>query len=720
MVIVICILCSISVWIFAVKKSESFIKILFLNFLLTVFCYSYYIGYSITDYKAAFCRISPNAIYFGLMSGLVAIIMGVVMFYQKQRKIQPVGVVDYHLESIDRKWFCVILLLAFVVRIIGIDWGNGATYHPDEGNVVRSPIYMAENNTFMSDETFYPAQTTGKILCIIYKVWMLIGSISGVEISDLSYVLIARAYIVLLSTSIVACVFLIGNLLKKHAGTVAATLVAVFPPFVQAAHCVTGDTVVAFLLCLSILCAFYYLEDNREFRWVFMMTMLAVLATLEKYHGMFLFALVALVVCMKQIRNSSYVKIVSQGFFSIAVVLVSIIVIVPNLCMNIEEVFYSLFYVVDGFEGESSFLQNAYAYSVWFISYAGVICLIPLIIGVIYFFKQRAVKSGVLGIGLIYIIAMCSQNRHVIRWGYPFYMVLLLLIGVGIVYINEIIKERQKVYYKIMFYVGLILIVGNGIVGAIFIDVLYNNSQYDTRVPSMEWCLEHGIVQEECIYDNRTCWNPGGMVSPHKWIPGMSLGESLEQRDDELAVNHLGKRYAIAWLSREDSGILDEYGIEKKAFFEADYKFIDSSFSEYENISKKIFELYNIFFCLGKSIDILSGKIYIGSNIAIYDISKLDSYENFGFEYFEREESLDGIIYTNVINSIFAGNYTVEVFGCEDSEAQLLITTDTGDYLTECKVMDGSGQFSMQEDCYGLKLNLILDGDFENVRITMQ
>ncbi len=723
--IVVCILCGIvSVlmyqrWRGKKVEKKSFLKAILFNLILSLGIYSYYIGYSLTEIEAALIKISPNAIYFALMSAGVGIVTVSILFYCDKLRQNGILKLDYHLTKVDKIVGVIVIMSAFAVRFIGIDWGNGETFHPDEGNVVRPPIYMAENNTFMSEETFYPAQLSGKILSVIYKVWMVIGNVFGIEVTDLSCVYIARAYIGVLSVGVVVCVFLIGNYLKKHAGTFTAVMVAFFLPFVHAAHCVTGDTVVAFLLCLSILCALHYLEDNNDFVWVFFMTLLAVLATLEKYHGMFLFALVALAVCMKQLRKHSFMKIITQGCFAIIVAVISVIAIVPNLCMKIGEVYHSLFYVVDGFEGEATFLQNAYAYFCWFLSYAGVICLIPLIMGVVYFIKRRAYEVGILGIGFIYIIAMCLQNRHVIRWGYPFYLVLWLFIGVGIAYIIELIK-RKEIYYRIIFAIGFMIVLLNGITGALFVDILFGSTKYDTRVPCREWCLERGIVQEECIYDNRTCWQPGGMISKYRWISGMLLEEALEISGDSLVVNHLGKNYAVALLKSEDECKIERYGIEKVAFFEAGYNYVDSRFGNYGYVSKKMLEPYNIFFNICTGIDILKGNMYIGSNLAIYDISMLDSYEKFMFSSFDDEETEQGIIYKNIINSIFAGSYTVEVSGCENKEARLWIMTETGECLAECDLVNGIGQFMLEQDYTRLKLKLMLDGEFDNVKITMQ
>ena len=232
--------------------------------------------------------------------------------------------------------------------------------------------------------------------------------------------------------------------------------------------------------------------------------------------------------------------------------------------------------------------------------------------------------------------------------------------------------------------------------------------------------MENEIVQDDCIYDHYTCWSPGGMVYPHKWRFGMSLAESIEQENNKLIVNHLGKKYAVANLGGKENGILDENGIEKVAFFRADYLFSDSAFGGFGNISAKIFEPYSIYYCVDRSIDILENKICFGNNMAIYDISRLDSYENYPYESFESEENSHGLTYLYTIDSIFKGRYKVTVSGKEKYAGRLILETETGERVVDCELIDGSCIFSLKDNYYGLRMKLLLESEFESIRIDLQ
>lgn len=714
MIVLICALDSIGVKLYLRKKMSiniSALKIAVINFGLTLFSYCYYIGYRVVDIKAMF-GITWNAFFCVIMSVIMAIGMCVVIrFWQIQRSGR--SIVKHIVRPKNEIVLILIILSAFVVRIIGINWGAGETFHPDEGKLVRPPISMALDNTFMSDETLYPTQITSKVLSVVFKIWMLLSELVGIETSQLSFVCIARVYIVILSTAIVACIYFIANHLKKNAGIVAAALVAAFPPFVQAAHCVTGDTFVALCICLSILCAFRYMEENRDYMWVFLMSVIAVLAMLDKYHGMVICYVIALIVCIKQIQQKTYNRIVFQGLFAILVVIGCIILIVPNLIMNINEVMDSIFLLTNDYDEGATFIQNVRKYFVWFFAYAGVLTIPFMISGLVYLLREKNVKSLVLTIGFVEYIAICFQNRNYIRWGYPLYLVLFIMVGIGAICI---IEKGYLMSNKIIMLIaqGAIILVGiNCLAGTILVDVLYTNSQLDTRIVSETWCLENNISQFDCVYDRYTCWYPGGMVARYNRKPHMQLNESIVAVNESLVVNHLGRKYAVSNSQLYRNQLLEENSIPQIAYFKSDYSFSDSGFGAYGS-NWKMLEPYNIYCCFRSCIDILKNHIWFGNDIAIYDISMLPAYELVPYIGYEAEQDL----HWSNIDSISGGKYTVEVIGDNIEQGELILETEEGEEVGICEVVNGFGQFSLDQHYYQLRIKS--KQKYEYLRITLQ
>lgn len=711
MVILMCILNSIGVKSYLKKGLNMNIKpmgIAVINFGLTLFCYCYYMGYKVSDLKAIF-GITRNAFYCVVISVIIAACMCIAIRVWEMESSH----IKCNTETINKNALIIIALLAFAVRIIGINWGAGETFHPDEGKVVRPPISMALNNTFMSDETLYPTQITSKVLSVIFKIWMLLAELADIEVTKLSYVCIARFYIAILSTGVVICIFFIAEHLKRNAGMIAAALAAVFLPFVQAAHCVTGDTFVALCICLAILCAFRYLKENRDYLWVFLMSLVAVLAALDKYHGIVICYIIALVVCIKQIQQKSYHKIVVQGLFAVSVVIGSVILIVPNLVINMNEIIDSLFHLTNDYETGVTFIQNMWMYLIWFLAHAGILTLPFMLIGFIDLIKSKKREALILTIGLIEIIAICLQNRHFIRWGYPLYVVLLILTGIGMVCLIKSERFMSAKRIKVLVLGGIILVGINGVAGTALVDVLYANSQLDTRIVSEEWCLENDIRQDDCIYDQYTCWSPGGMVSRYNWTPQMSLENSIELTNDSLLINRLGRKYAVSNATRYPDCILEKMDISKVACFKADYVFSDSGFGGYGSIWK-ILEPYSIYGCVRNCINILKNHSWFGSDIIIYDISMLPAYELIPLGDNDSEEECNW----GVVDSISAGKYLVEVVGNEVERDELILESEEGEVVSICELENGFGQFSLDQHYYQLRIKT--NQEYEYLKISQQ
>lgn len=77
MVLLICFLNGVVVKSYAKRldRNISSINIAIISFVLTIFCYSYYVGYKVSSLKAIF-GITRNAFYFVVMSVIIAVCSG--------------------------------------------------------------------------------------------------------------------------------------------------------------------------------------------------------------------------------------------------------------------------------------------------------------------------------------------------------------------------------------------------------------------------------------------------------------------------------------------------------------------------------------------------------------------------------------------------------------------------------------------------------------------
>ncbi len=720
MPIIVSALCSILIWIFVDHKKKSLIRTFLTNVLLTVFMYAYYLGYSASVLKAAFFSISPNAVYCSAMSVMTAGLMCVVKFFKlHQKTADQDGRVDYHIEAVDRKLFWVIIAAAFVVRIAGVNWGAGQTFHPDEGKVVRPPVAMAENCTFMSDELEAPSQITSRVLSVVFRLVMVVGEMVGSEVGMLTYVVITRTYMAILSVGVVACAFLIGNYLKRHAGTVAAALMAFFPPFIHAAHCAVNDTFVGLCLCACILCAFHYLDENRDFKWLSAMAFITVLALYDKWHGIVSCAIIAIAVIVKQIRNKQYMKIFTQGAFSIMVIVAIAALTSPNLVLNIQDIAKTLTHLTNDYATENSatFGENLHIYILWFFSHMGIISVIFAAAGLICAIREKHIAYALLLIGPIEIIGICLQDRHFLRWGYPFYVSLIILIGAGIAYIYERIcmqrKHTLRYTLKIICVCGITLTGLNLLAGTALLDVMYTNSQLDTRIVSEKWCLDNGIQQFDCVYDSYTCWEPGGIVIryPYRYGNQISIDATIERTDGAVTIKRIGRSYAVAHPDPDAEFLMEQGGAVEKAYFKADCVFNDNGFGDFGYVPHKLLEVSRIRFCIDKCIGILQGDMMFGrDDIIVYDISMIPSYEKCQYIDYDSESGL----YWGRIDKIPEGMLKVEMSGGAAENGHVDIADADGTTVASFDLTDGLGEFIADRDYYLLTVRS--DQKFDHIK----
>ena len=711
-------ICPILIW-RKVKNIENvrllkYIKSIIVNFVLTVLCYSYYIGYSKEAYTAAFFELSPNFLYFAVISFLIAALQTV--YYLKKADDKKYIKRICRIENDEKILFWVCMLIAFLVRVIAFDWGSkDALFCADEGQVIRIAREMALNNTMMSSATFYPSQISHKILAVVYKVYYLICGVLELEFSELICAYIARIYIAIISTGIVGCVYFIGNDLKRHAGLVACAITAVFPCFVQVAHNVRGDTVVVFIMCLTMIRALIYLNSDEEFKNLFVMCILSAMAGLEKYNGIALCGLIAITVIAKQCRNGKieWKRIFVQGFFAVFCVIVTIAVISPNLITKINEIVVAMDHVANGYEadGNNSFVDNLREYISIFLSNSGIICLPFGLYGIYILIKNKCKDAIILNIGLIFLIGMCIQNRAFTRWGYPYFVCFIILIGIGIVeFISK--KDNNKFFIAVKYSLFAVIIV-NCLSETVMIDSMLVNSNQDTRVVSEEWCISENIRLEDCIYDNYTCFRPGGYYSKYKY-EYVSLENNLIYENGDLIVDGLGRKYAILnkRYYNENADKLKNLDIVK--VFDSDLEVDGGMYKEYRTFSKKILEPYSIYDSIKTTYQILTDKIYTGWDTSIYDISSLTAFQKFDIQYSESCINDNKYQIVSKITSIDEGKYSIEIKGSNDKNMIIIFTDDSGSEI--CRAEDlftnDKTYFEMPKHYYNI--NMVIMSDVED------
>jgi hypothetical protein len=675
--------------------------------LLTIFTYAYYIGYKPAEIDAAFFHLTPNSFYFVCIS-VIWCILATTILINKRKILSYIksgkNTVSYNISYSDRIAFAAILIVSLLTRIVGYNWGYGMTFHPDESEVTHYPEIMARDNSLLSGGVYYPAQISGKILTVLYEIYGLLCNLFDWNYSDLVLNHIARILIALFSVGTVICIYFIGNHLKRHAGTVAATLAALFPPFVQMAHCVTGDPIIAFFSCLMILSAFYYYADCHKIKWIVIMSILSAMAGMEKYNGAVLCGFIAIIVISDSVHKKScnLKKIIREGIVAISTVIMTILLTVPNLVVHYNDVLDGIAYVTYGFseDGNNTFFQNFYEYIMEFTSYSGIICLLLLAVGIIFMIMKPIKEYFVFSIGLVIMIAMCLQNRACLRWGYVFYICFIIIIGISVVTIYSYLHTKcNKIAINIL-YIAMGLVLINNASGTLLFDTVYANSKQDTRVLAGEWCEEREITPLDCIYDKYTCFNPGSISkNVVEWTP---ISERIEYNGNEYVLNTLGRKYAIANIERNgyENGLTN---LPVLVSYQPLYPFDGFKVDFYTSYTNKIYELYSIKYNLNLITQIFNKEICFGYTTNIYDVSSLPAYQTFDYGDFSSVNDTDKM--SAEILSISEGEYFVQT---DDSiNAQITLKDNVGNTIYEFDLNNGTGSFRLNQHYYNI--NMLID-----------
>lgn len=549
---------------------------------------------------------------------LLVFLIGFFVFY-KARNNHKVT-----LSKVDTTFLFFSLVLGFIARVVGYNWGAGAIFHPDESKIVYPPVSMALKNFYISNDFYYPSQVSHQLLAFLYKISSIIGGISLDWNHMLIFHYIGRIYMAVISTLIILCIYHIGNRFYPHSGTIASFFVALFPPFVQAAHCITGDNFVALCACLSMLFAMdYYEESNshKEYLWLLLLALLGALATMEKYHGIMICGLLAIIVIIKNLADtthsykSRFLWIFKQGVWSFGFWLFFLELTAPTFVLNLSNIWSELHHLAGDYGASTSFRENLLMYISWFFSHAGILTILFIIVGILAMIHTQKLIYSTLCLGVVNLLGICLQGRAYIRWAYPLYLCLLIVVGIGIVYLAQLLKSSKMTNYLFYVVVGISLL--NLASGTFLVDAMYSNSEQDNRVISKKWCEERNITASDCIYDRYTCWRYGG------WQPQGEdynyVNDSIVEVDGVLYSTVPERDYAI---SLGESSILGSDRL--LASFKPDFTEDGARFGNWSDFSKKVIDVYSIYYCADLAKRIITGDATMGrGEICIYDISDL-------------------------------------------------------------------------------------------------
>lgn len=596
--------------------------------------------------------------------------------------------------------FLAVVAVSFLLRVIGFDWGGeGTTFHPDEGKVYKDAIIMARNSTLLSASSIYPAQVSQKILSVVYAIYFRLAQYKGVDYSEVICIYIARVLTAVFGTGTVAVAYFVGENFKRSSGLICSLLVGFCSPLVQQSHCSVMDTEVGFCFTVAILLSqLYFISlSKKEYLVLLGMSFSCGIATMEKWYGASITLVIICCVILKKILTQrEFLAGLRQLVFSVLAYIGGLFLIAPNLFIFFRNTINGVNHVINDYESSASALESLYEMGSWIFSYMGIISLIFLVSGVIFFLKTKKIEAVALSVGLVETIYMTvsGQGAH-LRWMQPLFIVYSIVVAIGMVYIYEESIVKGLAIERICIVLAIVVtlnIVVNGFLGF----SLYGVNSADTSNISEKYLSEHSIKPEKCIYDRYTCLRPAGYSL---YYDSVDVEDSFDYRDSEQYVIKLGRDYALS----KDYDISGEE-IRPIQSFKSDYYVNKMTNTKYDSISWKWVDLYSIPEALYYSMGFATGKLTNGFNYNLSDISQIKGLQYISYEDMKVKEKVGSI----KLSSINKGKY---IFERDDENVGFDITmiSSTGEEIVATCLNVNNFEFEILDDYENV--NLLVSGD---------
>ncbi len=187
-------------------------------------------------------------------------------------------------------WLAFIILIAFVLRLGGINYGLPQSYIPDEYDYVHSYLVMIKRGDFNPHWWFHPSlQPYVNVITFLVVFFLLVptgrwSTVHELTVEDMLYW--GRFGVGVLSgTATVLVTFLLARkLFGTKVGLMSAALLAVFPGAVEVAQYNKPDPLLTLMTALSVLVTLGYLTEGGR-KLAFVCGIVFGLTVAAKYNG---------------------------------------------------------------------------------------------------------------------------------------------------------------------------------------------------------------------------------------------------------------------------------------------------------------------------------------------------------------------------------------------------------------------------------------------------
>ena len=185
-----------------------------------------------------------------------------------------------------------IFVLSYLIRHIGLNFGDPLIIHTDEPNILIPVYNMTVNRTFNPDNFIRPDQILYTLNFIYLNIVSLVktGQVLSVTFpSDpFFYYYSARILIAVFGSLIPVIAYQIGKECSIKYAIPAALLFMFFPSYVNHSHYVTPDVPITLFTLIILLFSIRYIRSKKVEN-LYLATIFVAINTAEKYPGVIAF-----------------------------------------------------------------------------------------------------------------------------------------------------------------------------------------------------------------------------------------------------------------------------------------------------------------------------------------------------------------------------------------------------------------------------------------------
>ncbi len=258
----------------------------------------------------------------------------------------------------------VILIVSFLLRVWGINFGFPFFLHPDETKIVEKAITMAfgfkeaifagDLKFFDPNFYFYPSFLTYllmfnilglKVIFLILK-FLTLGKVTFALVSKPLFYFLARLISVLFGTATIYLTYLLGKRISGNTvGLIAALILGTNFFHALNSHYYTGDVGATFFTVLSFLFIFMYLDRVKIMRagwrneyWVYLAALSIGFGAATKYYPVLMLAILVISVFLVEPDFAARVrKVITSVLISLATFMLIVPFSVFNFSAFIDE-----------------------------------------------------------------------------------------------------------------------------------------------------------------------------------------------------------------------------------------------------------------------------------------------------------------------------------------------------------------------------------------------